>query len=101
MTEPKRPKIMLTGGDPSTPETAAERILIMLGCTNESGGVFSDDLNSITSIISDLVLPGRRAEHLLRAYVAEEISIGRLRECIVMWSQDIEFTLPTEGALNG
>ena len=92
MAEP----IRLTTGDPSTPAEAAERILLILGCTNESGGVFKDDMETITTIISDLVAPGRRAEQLLRAYVAEEISIGRFRECIQLWATDQEFVLPCD-----
>ena len=92
----------LTGGDPATPEAAAYRILTILGCTDESGGLFQDDMQTITTIIADLVNPAKRAEQLLRAYVAEEISIGRLRECIALWSQDIEFVLPQiDGAANG
>lgn len=51
--------IMLTGGDPSTPEEAAYRILLILGCTDESGGVFRDDLDRITTIIADLVTNAR------------------------------------------
>ena len=51
MSEP----IRLTTGDPSTPAEAAERIVLILGCTNESGGVFKDDLETITTIISDLL----------------------------------------------
>ena len=47
--------IQLTGGDPGTPKEAAYRILLLLGCTNESGGVFGDDLETITTIIADLV----------------------------------------------
>lgn len=88
--------IQLTGGDPATPAEAAYRILLMLGCTSESGGVFDDDLAKITTVISDLVMPGRRASQLLQAYVQEDISIGRLRECITLWSEANDFVLPGE-----
>jgi hypothetical protein len=98
MTEANKDAILLTGGDPSTPKDAAYRILLILGCTGESGGVFQDDLDTVTTIIADLVTPGKRAEQLLRAYVAEEISIGRLRECITLWSEANEFTLPGDPA---
>ena len=96
MTEPKG--IALTGGDPSTPRDAAERILLILGCTNESGGAFQDDVETISTIISDLVTPGERARALLQAFVAEEISTGRLLECIRLWSEDNDFVLPGEDA---
>jgi len=89
-------KIMLTGGDASTPREAAHRILLILGCTDPSGAVFQDDVDAITNIISDLVNPSRRAEQLLRAYVDGEISLARLRECTRSWSAGNDFVLPAE-----
>ena len=50
-----RKPIHLTTGDPATAAEAAYRILSRLGCTTEDGGVFDDDLEIITGIISDLV----------------------------------------------
>ena len=51
----RRTPIQLTGGDPGTPKEAAYRILFILGCTDESGAIFGDDLETITTIITDLV----------------------------------------------
>jgi hypothetical protein len=98
MSEANKGAIFLTGGEPSTSKEAAYHILLILGCTGESGGVFQDDLDTVTTIIADLVTPGKRAEQLLRAYVAEEISIGRLRECITLWSEANDFALPGDAA---
>jgi chemotaxis signal transduction protein len=92
-------KIQLTGGDPSTPEEAAERILRILGCNTDAGGVFVDDLNTVSTIIKDLIEPNdsaKRAEQILNAYVGGEISLARLRQCIILWSIDEEFKLPGE-----
>lgn len=94
----KRPEtINLTTGDPpiTNEVQAAAYILEMLGCFQPQGGVSGDDIERVAGVISDLTGPLKPANTLLRAYVEEEISIGRLRECIRLWGNKEAFQLPS------
>lgn len=46
----------------TTPQDAARHILLRLGCTDDSGGVYQDDLDTISGIIGALVAPQRHTE---------------------------------------